>query len=147
MTLALSVTWGHVGTCHLAGSVMISSHLFLDVLRPVCASVHVHFLSCSFAPLLLGRAHARLPAPPSSFGFCAGHSNRVSNSGVSGDRHQPTAEAAGAQGSVTLLLLLARGAQLLCILGQVAQKRLSTNPLVTYKPVLNMKKIQYTKKI
>lgn len=86
---------------------------------------------------------------PSSFGFCAGRSDRVSNSGVSGDRHRPTAEAPGAQGSVTLLLLLARGARLPCVLGQVqpgSSKRLSTNPLVTYKAVLNMKKIQYTKK-
>lgn len=51
---------------------------------------------------------------PSPCGFCAGHSDRVSNSEASGDRHQPTAEAPWAQGSVILLLLLARGAQLLC---------------------------------
>lgn len=80
--------------CHLAGSVMISSHLFLNVLRPVCASVCVLFPFLFLHPLAPGEGRSSCGALvpefqllPSSCGFCAGRSDRVSNSGASGDRH------------------------------------------------------------
>lgn len=58
----------HLGPrCHFAGSVMISSHLFLSVLRPVSASVCVPFPFLFFTSLLLGRAGAAVvPWCPSS---------------------------------------------------------------------------------
>lgn len=86
---------------------------------------------------------------PSPCGFCAGHSDRVSNSEASGDRHQPTAEAPPGTGQChTPAAPCQRGTTALswARYSPAAQKRLSTNPLVTYKAVLNVKKIQYTKK-
>lgn len=81
MTRALSVLWGHVGTwppCCFCDDQLP----FVPQHAQTCLCICSRFLSCSFTPLLLGRARGRVPPQP--LGLCAGRSHRVSHWGEGG---------------------------------------------------------------